>query len=107
MENLNLSNKIKQESLYLFVSFILFTIILKIAFYKEDLITTIKTSVSIFWLFILPGFSILYYWSDKLEFIERLILSFVVSSAIIGISSYYIGLLGLHIKYHIIVIPSI
>lgn len=107
MENVSLTTKIKQEVLYLVLALIIATIIFKIAFHKEKIIPVIKTTLGIFWLFVLPGFFILYYWQDKLDFIERLIIGFVLSSAIIGISSYYAGLLGLHIKYHGIILPFI
>ena len=80
-------------------------VIIKIAFYKEGISIVIRTAFGIFWLFILPGVSILYYWHEKMAFIERLIIGIVLSSALIGISSYYLGLLGLHIKYHAVVIP--
>jgi hypothetical protein len=38
--------------------------------------------------------------------LERLIIGTATSTAIIGISSYYLGLIGLHVKYHGIIIPA-
>lgn len=107
LTNSSLLEKIKKETIYLVISFVIITIIIKIAFHKEGFSSIIKASFSLIWLFILPGFYILYWWHEKLEFIERLIISFVLSVALAGISSYYLGLFGLHIKYHGIVIPLI
>ena len=101
----SLLEKIKKETIYLLAAFAVLAIILKIAFIKENFSALIRASLSILWLFILPGFYILYWWHEKLEFIERLIISFVLSTALAGISSYYLGLFGLHIKYHSIIIP--
>ena len=99
------SSALKREVLYLIFVLMAIVVIIKIAFYKEGISIVIRTAFGIFWLFILPGVSILYYWHEKMAFIERLIIGIVLSSALIGISSYYLGLLGLHIKYHAVVIP--
>jgi uncharacterized membrane protein len=45
------------------------------------------------------------YWKKNLEFIERFIIGIGISAAIIGIFSYYIGLIGLNLKYQSILLP--
>lgn len=105
MKNKKLVEQLKQEVVYLFAIFIAAIVILKIAFYKESFITIARTAFGIFWLFVLPGFCLLYHWHEKINFIERFIMGIVISAAIIGILSYYIGLMGLNIKYHIILLP--
>ena len=100
-------DKIKQELLYLLILLVISIIALKIVFYKESLGIIIRLVLSFFWVFILPGFSLMFYWEDKLSFTERLVIGVGVSAAIIGIISYYLGLLGLNIKYHTIIIPLI
>ena len=96
---------IKKEMKYTGILFLLALAIFKIAFFKEDFIVLSRSVLSIFWLFVLPGYFILLYWRQKLEFFERFIIGIALSAGVIGISSYYLGLIGLNIKYHIFVLP--
>ena len=96
-----------KELKYVGLLFIIAIIIFKIAFFKESFIILIRNVLSLFWLFVLPGYFLMLYWKEKLEFIERFIIGIVLSAAIIGIFSYYLGLIGLNIKYHTIVLPLI
>jgi len=88
----------------LLISFIL---IFKIVFFKENLMVIFRIVISIFWMFALPGYAMMFYWNNKLGFTERLIIGIALSAAIIGIFSYYLGIAGLNIKYHTILLPSI
>jgi len=45
------------------------------------------------------------YWEDKIEFMERFIIGISLAAGIIGVLSYYIGLIGLNIKYHAVLLP--
>ena len=96
---------IKREILYIGMLFLLGLIAFKIAFFKEDLITVLRTVLSLFWLFALPGYCLMIYWSDKIEFVERFAIGIFLSAAITGVLSYYLGLLGLNIKFHAILFP--
>lgn len=102
-----LISKIKSEGKHLFYLFLAAIIIFTILFYKESFLIVLRTVLAFFWLFILPGFSLMYYWHEKLSFLERLIIGIAVSASVIGISSYYLGLLGLHIKYHGVILPAL
>ena len=97
----------KKELMYIGLLFIIALVVFKIAFFKEEVTVLLRTVLSLFWLFVLPGYFILLYWKEKLGFVERFIVGIMVSAAIIGITSYYIGLIGLNIKYHIILLPLI
>ena len=98
---------VKKESAYLGVLFLALLLILKIVFFKDNFTVLVKYAVSLFWLFILPGYSAMLYWREKIEFVERIVVGFAVSAAVIGVFSYYIGLIGLNIKYHIFLLPLI
>lgn len=95
---------IKKESAYIGILFLLVIIIFKIAFFNEDLFVLTRTVFSIFWLFILPGYFIMLNWPE-LDFIERFIIGIAISAGITGVISYYLGLFGLNIKYHVILLP--
>lgn len=96
---------IKKEFQYIGLLFLSALVVLKIVFFKEDFIVIARTALSLFWLFVLPGYFVMLYWREKLDFTERLIVGIALSAAIIGISSYYFGLIGANIKYHTIFLP--
>ena len=100
-------DELKGEFLYLLIAFIALTIILKSAFYKENLLVVLRTAASIFWLFALPGYCAMLHWKERLDFFERLIVGIVFSAALFGLVSYYLGIIGLNIKYHTILLPSL
>lgn len=100
-------NLIKEESKYIGILFIIGLIILKIVYFKESLFVILKIVASLFWLFVIPGYFAMLYWREKLEFAERFVIGVLASAAIIGIFSYYIGLIGLNIKYHAFILPPL
>lgn len=95
----------KKEEAYVGILFLIAVIIFKIAFYNENLVALLKTMLSLFWLFVLPGYFIMLYWEEKLDFIERVVIGIGIAAAIIGIFSYYISLMGFNLKYHAIALP--
>lgn len=97
----------EKELIYVGIIFVFTLISFKIAFFKEDIITIFRTVFSLFWLFVLPGYFAMLYWQEKLEFIERFVIGIAVAAGITGIFSYYIGLIGLGIKYHLVLLPLI
>ena len=82
-------------------------IVLKIAFYRESAGIIAVKSLSIFWLFVLPGYSILLIWKDRLDFTSRAIMGVPVSAFMIGILGYYISLMGIDARYHPMVLPPL
>jgi len=96
-----------KELRYIGLIFLLALIAFKIAFFKDTLIVIFRTVLSLFWLFVLPGYFLMLYWKEKLGFLERFIIGIALAAAIIGIVSYYLGLIGLNIKYHTTLLPLI
>lgn len=99
--------KFKDEMIYTGVVFILLNILMKIVFYKEAILNTFKISFGVFWLFVIPGYFLMYYWREELDFFSRLVIGSGISGALIGMLSYYIGLIGLNLKYQAVVLPVI
>jgi uncharacterized membrane protein len=99
-------NKLKDEVKYLGILFLVSIAILKTIFYKESLLVILRLVTSFFWLLIIPGWIIMQNWGKKINFTEKFILSIALGTAIVGISSYYLGLMGIHIKYQGILIPA-
>ncbi len=79
--------------------------IMKSVFYRQDFITTTRTALSLFWMLTLPGYALLCYWKEKLGFMERIVIGTAAGAAVTAIASYYLGIAGLHVKYHGIVLP--
>ena len=100
-------SKLKKEIGIIGILLILFILVFKIIFFKENLMVVFRTALSIFWMFIIPGYFILFYWKEKLNFTERLIIGIALSAAITGIFSYYLGIIGINIRYHTIILPLI
>lgn len=98
-------NKIRKESFHLLILFAIVAILFKIVFYNESVLVVVRTVFAIFWLFVIPGFYLMFYWSNELEFLERVVIGIAVSAAVVGISSYFLGLIGLNLKYHGIILP--
>ncbi len=98
---------LKKEMLYIGLLFLLALTIFKIVFFKENLSVLFRTVLSLFWLFVLPGYFIMLYWRERLEFIERFIIGIALAAGVTGVFSYYTGLIGLNIKYHTFILPVI
>lgn len=99
--------QLKRELLLIGAMFIILFIIMKFIFGKEDFFVVLRAIASIFWLIVIPGYFIMFYWSQELKFFERLIIGICAGTATIGLLSYYTGLSGIHIKYHIFLLPLV
>jgi len=106
-EEIVLRSNLIREIRSLTIVMVILVIIMKIIFYRDDFISTTRLGLSLFWLFVLPGYAILYYWKDKIIFAERIAVGAVLAAGFMAISSYYLGLAGVHIKYHGIILPVI
>lgn len=80
--------------------------VMKIAYYKESLIEVIRTTAALFWLFVIPGYTIMLHWKQHLGLIERLFAGTVAAIAINSIASYYLGIAGLRIQNQTILLPA-
>ena len=98
-------DSIKKELKYIGLLFLVLLVVFRIVFFKENLIALFRIVLSLFWLFILPGYFIMLYWREKIDFTERFIIGVALAAGIIGISSYYLGLTGLNLRYHAVMLP--
>ena len=98
---------LQKEMAKLVVLFIISLFAFKVAFYKENILVLLKTVGSLFWLFVIPGYALMYYWHDTFNFFIRILIGIGLSAALTGILSYYFGVFVLPIKYHGIILPII
>lgn len=104
LKNENIKNN---ELVKLLVLFVISFLIIKIVFYRESFSISFLFVFSFFWNFVFPGFSLLYLYKEKLPFFERFIFGTITGLAIISIFSYYIGLVGIHVRYHTFFLPPL
>lgn len=102
-----MDKKIKDEMLQVAILFAVSLVMFKLLFFKEDVLTVIKVVSAFFYTFIIPGYALMFYWNEQLDFLERLIIGTVLGLALFGIMSYYTGLVGLHLKFMSILLPGL
>ena len=98
-------SELKKELIYILILLIIEIALLKIIFYKESFSILLKLALSLFWLFTLPGFMIMYLFVEKFDFIERVIAGTALGMALLGVLGYNLGVLGLLIKYQNWILP--
>ena len=97
--------QIKKEFAIISVIFILTFLAFKVIFLPEDFFIVLRTVAAIFWVLVVPGFAVMLYWRKELKFYERLVIGIGIGTVLVGLLSYYTGLMGLHVKYHAILLP--
>jgi hypothetical protein len=69
----------------------LLLIVLKIVFYKEDLFKVFMLTISIIWLYTIPGLLLLHKYKKNMTSGEFYIISTLLGIGITGIISYHLG----------------
>lgn len=87
------------------ISYLAAVLVFQIVFFRGDPLANFMAVSSLFWLLVLPGLMITYIW--RMGFAERFALSVAISSAVVGIGSYYLGLAGVDVKISSVVIPAV
>ena len=85
------------ELIKLIIVGIIILIILKIVFYKESMTTILIASLGIFYLFALPGYFIMLYWREKIDFIERIVIGTGIAAGLLGIISFLLGVFNINL----------
>jgi len=96
---------IKKEMLIVGIVVIVLAAAVKIAFYNEPLMDSLRISLSLVWLFLLPGYCLLLFWRAQLAIIERIIIGFLLAAGIEALTSYYLGIGGVNVNIHHFVLP--
>ena len=101
------THQLKQEVMKLGILLVAVYAAVQIAFYKESPIMVIRLVLSLFFLFVIPGWRVLYILREKIGFLERAISGTLLFAGIFMIMAYYGGFVGVHIKYSTWIIPLI
>ncbi|HIH32361.1 TPA: hypothetical protein HA235_06675 [Candidatus Woesearchaeota archaeon] len=102
-----LDPQLRKEIINVLLCVITLIIITQIAYFKENFLAVSKISLSIAYLYIIPGYALMLYWFDKIPFFQRLFFGTSIGIGVVGFLSYYIGMAGIHIKYHHIIFPPV
>lgn len=102
---MELMQKVKKESLQIGILFLVFLIVFKIFFTRSSIILIFRTLFAIFWLSVIPGFYLMYYFAEKIDFIERLIIGTILGFSISGLFGYNLGFIGIKVNMQVILIP--
>jgi hypothetical protein len=76
-----------------------------IVFFRESIKYKILASISVVYLFVLPGIPLAYWLINEDDFLKRFILSFVFGVGLMTIMSYHLSLIGLNANYYHIYLP--
>jgi len=104
---LSTQHELKQDIIWIATATIILGIILKILFPLSSITEIAKLVGSVLWLFALPGYCIMLPWRKEIELKERIVVGMLAAAGLFAIASYYLGIIGLHIKYHTILFPII
>jgi hypothetical protein len=99
--------KFKHELVTLGIAFVVSAIIFQIVFYNESPLTVLRLTGGLFWLFTIPGMAILLQWKERVSAPAMVVMGTILGMAVVGIGSYYLGLIGLNIKYSAVILPII
>jgi hypothetical protein len=80
-----------EEGKKLFFIYLFSLLAFYIAFWKSGILTSLKVSGAIFYLYILPGFVILHFISD-LKFIEKFFLGAVIGFVVVTVVSFHLNI---------------
>lgn len=105
--NLNLSTLIKKETGYLVIIAAVFLIGFKILFYQESVEVIARTVGGIFWMSIVAGFPVMYYWHHQLNFLERITIGGVLGLGLSTVTAYYLSFVGVGLKLSAFLLPPL
>ena len=101
-----LKKELADELKPLIIGFAVAVAMLQIAYYKENFATTLRTAASVYWLFVIPGYAVMLHWKEQLGIMERFAFGTVSSMVIVGVASYYLGLIGLKLQNQTLLLPA-
>lgn len=98
--------ELRQEAAWLAATFAALLAILYIAYRGESVAVVARTAATIYWLFVIPGYAVMFHWRGHLGFVERVVAGTVGAMAVAGVASYYLGLIGLKLQNQTLILPA-
>lgn len=85
----------KSLGIAVLLSMAVLAVMLQIIFYRESPLVIIKVVIAIAYLAIIPGALILHWLIPKISVVEKIIVGSLLSAALVGMFSYYLGIVGI------------
>ncbi|MBW2974426.1 hypothetical protein KY366_01795 [Candidatus Woesearchaeota archaeon] len=102
---LKIIQQLKKEGIIIGELFLIFLVIFKFLFLKSSFILVFRTVFSIFWLYLIPGFCLMYYFVEKMDIVERMIIGTIFGFAVSSLFGYNLGLMGIKVGVQVLLIP--
>src|SRR3989338_1471489 len=97
---LKMAELLKSEWVRLLYIAIGMAIVLKLIFFNESFAGIWRITLALLWIAVIPGYCMTLWLNMRYQLALRLIVGSMASAAIVGIASYYIGIMGIDIWYH-------
>ncbi len=98
--------ELRQEAKWLAATFAALLAILYAAYRGESIVVVARTAAAIYWLFVIPGYAVMFHWRAHLGFVERTVAGTVAAMVVAGVASYYLGLMGLKLQNQTLILPA-
>ncbi len=102
-----LFNKLVRELIVVFAVALGIGIVLKVLFPLTSIGSVAKLMGGVVWLFVLPGYAVMLPWQKEFGLLERVVVGMLAAAGMLAITSYYLGLAGLHIRTHSWLLPAL
>jgi len=96
-------HNVKQEVQYLLAGYVALSIVFFVAFRQSPLMDVLRTTASIYWMFVLPGYALAL--CSRQGFVDRVLIGTSVQVGVFGLASYYLSLMGWSLATHGLVLP--
>ncbi|MBI2139371.1 hypothetical protein HYU14_00485 [Candidatus Woesearchaeota archaeon] len=97
--------QLKEDGKKIGLGFAAAAILLQAVFYRGSFFVIFKMSLSLFWLFVIPGFFLLYLFRKEMPFLERFVMGTILGMAFFGVIGYNLRIIGMAAIYQAWLLP--
>jgi hypothetical protein len=77
---------------------------LKIVLFSEAFLSLVRITAALMWMYVIPGYVLLFSAKD-MPLPARMGIGTCAAIALYGIMSYYLGIVGAHVRFHWTILP--
>lgn len=104
--NQNKQNELKKEIKTIGMIFVIAYVFFQIHYFKESPINVLRLVFAHFYLFILPGYSLMLYYFNKIQFAYRFFIGLMLGYGTVSMLSYFITLIfHINLKEYYLFVP--
>lgn len=95
----------QRELLWLCAIFLGMVVLAKATFYRESLRFLFPFVAKLFLIFVFPGYTLLLFQRETIGLSRRIALGIGINLGLLLTLSYTLGMVGIHLRYHHLIIP--